>query len=1604
LNATGHASDNDAIAAVWYQLNWGGWNLATSTNDWRNWSTPELALVPSTNVIAAYAIDNAGNTSATNIVSFVNGAADVTSAVTGQITLPFKFGGLAFDATNGVFYASARFSTNSFSSSLVTIAPYSGAITVVTNFAAEPGTLVLDSERRVLYVAIPSQNAARRFDLSSGKLGAAFDVGGAVKEMVVMPGFPERLAVVRKDDLSLGVYEGGGALPVTGIDDYVSLICPGADGSRLYGYNLNTTAYTFYRIAVDTNGVSLVEGSNTLFPLPGSNMRFAGGRLYSGSGWIADPEAKSLVGQFADAATGDFVLPELARNRIYFLKFQWPDSTVYACEPGSFQTIASGTITNTTWTGSIFADEAYVHDFQRWGEDGFACRTYDKLHIVRTSLVPTKTSVDLGLALSTAERAVTNLQVFSYDINCTNSGPAMATNAVVQFTLPPETAFVSAVNNRGPYLLDLVSNAVTFTLTNLPANASASIRISVRVQSTNTTALLASVNLSTTAVDTDEKNNFGVLLTTANWNSNLEHFNLIGSIVPNDATYSPATAKVYFTFNRNAGRLANLFIGFDPLSGIFDRPVFLAGDPQKTMRATDSTNLLEVAMNVPGDVRRVNLISGEVTNQLSLPRWQEIQSKNEAIKEQDGIRFTQTTAVNIANNQLLGQFSFVLFAYHLFEPDVRAQRFYQIAYGDGPARLRIFDLATFRLLNDIEFPPLPISFRTFVRWGSDGFLVVGDQGVTVWRSRLVPYNVGTDLQAEISSTPGQVLVNDSFTITASVRNSELSLADNVLLRISLPTGATVLNTSATAGVLTLSNSLLTLTLDQLGPSAKVTVAATLQATNVGSFLATAVASSQNVDTNSINDMAVCSTVVTTPSGWPQVDSAITLPLAVNDLLYEPVSQKLYASVGSAAGAQGNSIFVIDPATGRMKGCWLVGSEPRRLAASDDGQYLYVSLTGAGAVGRIRLSDGVLDQRFSLGSASDVLSAGDIAVRPGHPDTIAAATYYGVTMYRNGEALTNFIYNFFDFQVIAFNETGDKLFSFGNVASDFPFSVVDVTDDGLGAVTQFGGLMVGFGETFRYEAGLVFGTIGIVFDPITKIPRGILPGVSRSGGLAPHAAANRAYGMIVDGTNALVRAYDITTVRLMGQQSFPAAIDYPEELQRCGEKRLAYHTMSSVVILRSSLVPSGPVADLGLYFDSPPTRVDANQSFKVHVAVTNSGPAMATNCVVAVNLPSGVSLLSANCDDSWSPAETWYSCPLSALTNGEVREWELALSNGQSGLKFLQAFVQADVTDTNPANDVVACFIPSAPLEVGSRDQLPLPARSLVYSPARARFYAAIPPSIPFYGNSVMEIDPVNGTVRGPLFVGSEPVVLAPSDDGTSLFVSLYGLGAMKRIDLNSWAVTQTFAVGAGVEDAVALPGTSNGVVLTHGEDAAVFLNGVRTSYVVDPSVSRLVRGADSRLYGFNPSLGMISIQQLAASSASITLQDSWQNVFFGSGVDLRFAAGKLFSNRGDVLDPEAKTITGILPRFNASAFTPESDGTRLYSYADGQLALWDTVDFQALGSIMISDPSSAITDLARWGNDGLGCLEDDLPTWFRCSFPPTPPGATLNEQRANESH
>jgi uncharacterized repeat protein (TIGR01451 family) len=242
----------------------------------------------------------------------------------------------------------------------------------------------------------------------------------------------------------------------------------------------------------------------------------------------------------------------------------------------------------------------------------------------------------------------------------------------------------------------------------------------------------------------------------------------------------------------------------------------------------------------------------------------------------------------------------------------------------------------------------------------------------------------------------------SAALTAQVAGSE---ADSVLT-----------NNQATSTVTVTGNAYnVTPTLTSMSPSAilagstdtTITIngAGFISGTTVllnGSSLATSVATSTlltaTVPAASIKTLGWASISLSTPAPGGGTSSSIPLSiynvitLGVNHILYDPFTRQIYASVGSgSATVTGNSIAAINPETGAIGSVAPIGSQPNKIALSDDGQVLYAILTGSNSIGRFNMLTQQAD--FSYTPASSTYSSSsngfrDIAVLAGSENTVA----------------------------------------------------------------------------------------------------------------------------------------------------------------------------------------------------------------------------------------------------------------------------------------------------------------------------------------------------------------------------------------------------------------------------------------------------------------------------------------------------------------------------------------------------------------------------------------------------------------------------------------
>jgi hypothetical protein len=322
-------------------------------------------------------------------------------------------------------------------------------------------------------------------------------------------------------------------------------------------------------------------------------------------------------------------------------------------------------------------------------------------------------------------------------------------------------------------------------------------------------------------------------------------------------------------------------------------------------------------------------------------------------------------------------------------------------------------------------------------------------------------------------------------------------------------------------------------------------------------------------------------------------NALNFPIFIsqptNDLILEPVSQLIYASVPGSAGSGGNSIVSIDPVTGVVGSPVFVGSEPGKLALADDNQALYVALDGAAAARRFDIPSQTPGVQFSMGSDPffGPMFADDIAVAPGNPDAVAISRKFqgvsprhaGVAVFDNGVIRPTQTPGHTGSNVIQYSGDPATLYGYNNETTDFGFRTMLVDANGVTITNSTSGLIVGFGVDIRFDGGLIYSTTGRVIDPVARVLVGTFPGIDFGAVVQPDSASGRVFflkGNEFDPVRTLL-VFDPGTFLLLGSLDIPGVSGRATSLIRWGTDGLAFRTSSNQVFVLQSPVSVAPAA-------------------------------------------------------------------------------------------------------------------------------------------------------------------------------------------------------------------------------------------------------------------------------------------------------------------------------------------------------------------------------------------------------------------------------------------
>ena len=407
----------------------------------------------------------------------------------------------------------------------------------------------------------------------------------------------------------------------------------------------------------------------------------------------------------------------------------------------------------------------------------------------------------------------------------------------------------------------------------------------------------------------------------------------------------------------------------------------------------------------------------------------------------------------------------------------------------------------------------------------------------------------------------------------------------------------------------------------------------------------------------------------------------SLPLIANDVVYNAHDGFLYVSVPGTDPNYGNTVTRVDPITGAIGPYVHVGSEPRKLALSDDGVTLYVALDGAAAIRRVGLSPLAAGLQFSLGNSwlAGPRYAEDIEVLPGSPNAVAVALrnqgfsprHEGVAIFDNGVQRPTQTAVHTGSNIIAFSANASRLYGQNIETTEFGFRRMDVTASGVTVVDVTEGLL----STFGAADGQGFSDLYFTF-PNFLYGAAVAP----DGGRAFFATSSFGTG------SCGIHVFDALTFTSILNYDV-AALGIPTVLRRWGTDGLAMRMDTGALYLLDDVLDP-PTCDLVLTITDDRDPVAVGDQFLYRLKVVNRGETVANNVFVRNPIPALTSYAYSfstrgGCYDSLGTVV----CNTFAIPPRDSVEITLALNALAEGQVVNRASVVSDTRDANAANNV-----------------------------------------------------------------------------------------------------------------------------------------------------------------------------------------------------------------------------------------------------------------------------------------------------------------------------
>ena len=1057
--------------------------------------------------------------------------------------LSLKTNDLAFDPTRQLLYASVPSTVAQYGNTIVTIDPQAAKITASIAVGSEPGPLAISGDGHYLYVGLNGANAVRPVDLTTGTAGQVFSVGSSpASQLLVLAGQPTAVAVSVGGALT--IYDNGVARSqVTGYASTINAITAGSSASVLYGYDNTDTGFDLSTIAVGSTGVTATGSYGCLISGFGVTIRADGSRVYGDSGQVVDVSGSTpvMAGTFAlQSSWGSVVAPAASSNGCVFFAEANPqgsggDVLVEAFDAGAYTRLFSIDVQGSQGTpASIAYLGAPTGGLAFRTDQGQVVLIANALCVPQTNPLPTPTAGPVGSGTSLLA-LTTNALAYDASRGVVYASVPSSASAYGNsiVTLDPSTGHVLGA-------LAVGSEPTTLALSGDAHYLYVGLGGAAAVRQVDLTTMTAGLQFSLGADNFLGPYYAGEMAVLPGQPTSVAVVQLCLGVSP--------AAQLLTIFDNGVPRAATL--GFSHSGDLIDAIGF--GSSASVLYAYNSEDtgfdFFTLGVGASGVTRtsdQGNLIGGFGVD---------IKVQGSFVYATSG----QVVDVSGSTPRLAGTFALSGQAggWISVAPDASLGRvfFADQSPSTGDVQIEAFDPQTYTSAGAQDLTGIQGNPADLLSLGGGRFALRTDQGQVVFvsSSPVARGAVSSPAPPTPPAPPAPAPTNPSPVATPpTIYGTPLNPVPSPPPPTAPPSSApSSSGPSAPPGAFTTPSSV---TSGPAGPASPSSPTATL----------------------------------VTP---------LVIQLATNDLCSDPTRGLLYASVPSTAGQYGNTVVSIDPTTATVVGSIAVGSEPSRLAISDDGSTLYVSLVGAASVRAIDLGQGTAGAPFTVGSDPSFgpFVAGDLAVLPGQPTAVAVVRLLpgmspstnGVAIYDQGVVRPTALSSTDWVDSISFGSSAATLYGYDSESSGFELFTLSVATTGVSIARTDPGFVSGYGVDIHFDSGRIYASSGQAVDVTGASP--VLAGTfTLAGGAFARAIASdvagtgRVYfaedgGTITgsSGSDVLIEAFDPRTFTRVAFYDVAGAPGDPGRLVRWGAHGLAFHNDSNelVILADSTLVP------------------------------------------------------------------------------------------------------------------------------------------------------------------------------------------------------------------------------------------------------------------------------------------------------------------------------------------------------------------------------------------------------------------------------------------------